>query len=142
MALATDDLLGAWQLAEMYAEKADGSRAWPMGRDAAGAILYTPDGIMSATVVASGRTAPGPAGDAAEKAAAYASYFNYVARWRLDGDTVVHTLVHALDPAMVGIELRRAIEHRGDIMYFRGAAPDGATSVIVWRRGPVTDRQG
>ncbi|MBM3558597.1 MAG: lipocalin-like domain-containing protein, partial [Alphaproteobacteria bacterium] len=142
MALVTDDLLGAWQLAEMYTEKADGFRAWPMGWDAGGAILYTADGIMSATVVAGGRTAPGPNGDAAAKAAAYASYFNYnyVARWRLDGDTVVHTLVHTLDPAMVGMELRRAVEHRGDIMFFRGASPDGTASVIVWRRGPGTGR--
>jgi len=142
MALAKDDLLGAWELAEMYAEKPDGTRAWPMGTDAAGAILYTQDGTMSATVVAAGRVAPGPNGDAAAKAAAYASYFNYVARWRLDGDAVIHSIVHALDPAMIGMELRRAIEHRGDIMYFRGASPDGAASVIVWRRKPVTGGQG
>lgn len=142
MALAKDDLLGAWELAEMYADKADGTRVWPMGRDAAGAIMYASDGTMSATVVAAGRLAPGPNGDAAAKAAAYGSYFNYVARWRLDGEAVVHTIEHALDPAMVGMELRRAIEHRGDVMYFRGASPDGTASVIIWRRRPVTAGQG
>lgn len=41
MARAKDDLLGARELAEMYAEKAAGTHAWPMGRDAAGAIMYT-----------------------------------------------------------------------------------------------------
>ena len=55
---------------------------------------------------------------------------------------MVHAIVHALDPAMVGMELRRAIEHRGDSMVFRGAMPDGGSNVIIWRRTPVTAGKG
>ncbi len=53
----------------------------------------------------------------------------------MDGDTVTHTIQHALDPNMVGQALNREIDHQGSRMVFSGLGPDGVTrNVIVWKR--------
>ena len=50
-------LVGAWKLVEYSIEntKKPGERFYPMGRDATGFLMYTPDGYVSAQMMASGR---------------------------------------------------------------------------------------
>lgn len=135
MALGNDDLVGGWTLEEMYAEADDGTRTHPMGRDAGGMIMYTPDGYMSAITHFSDRflTADRPSDE--ERSEAFNTYFNYAGTWEIDGDTVTHTIRHALDPNMVGVSLSRQVEHEGARMVFTGMGPDGVTkNVIVWKR--------
>lgn len=46
-----DRLIGAWVLKSYHVDDAKtGSRQYPLGQDAKGLILYTPDGHMSATL--------------------------------------------------------------------------------------------
>lgn len=135
MAIKEDDLIGAWELEEMYAEAEDGSRTHPMGRDASGMIMYTADGHMSAITYVADRFLPADRASDEERAEAFSTYFNYAGRWSLDGDAVTHEIAHALDPNMSGISLTREIEHEGNRMVFTGFGPDGKTrQVIIWKR--------
>jgi hypothetical protein len=135
MSLEAKDLIGAWQLDDWFVEREDGSRTAPFGRDAGGAIMYTADGYMSAIVDAAGRFLPTDNPDEAQKAAAYATYFNYAGTWRIDGDAVTHTIEHALDPNLVGAVMTRQVAHEGRRMTFTGTTADGKTkNVIIWKR--------
>ncbi len=135
MAIKDDDLIGAWQLEEMYAEAEDGARTHPMGRDAKGTIMYTPDHYMSAIVYGAERFLPADRPSDEDRAEAFSSYFNYAGTWKLDEDAVTHAIDHALDPNMVGMSLTREIVHEGNRMIFTGVGPDGVSkNVIVWKR--------
>ncbi|MBL8629932.1 MAG: lipocalin-like domain-containing protein, partial [Rhodospirillaceae bacterium] len=73
-------------------------------------------GIMSA-VISAGKRVRFPSDDIrkrpnAEKAAAFDSYFHYVGPWRVDGDTVVHTVTTALNPNMIGTEQVRHVQFK------------------------------
>lgn len=135
MAIKDEDLIGAWALEEMYAEDPEGTRTHPMGRDAAGMIMYTPDHHMSAIVHTADRFLPVDRPTDEDRAEAFTSYFNYAGSWSLADDSVTHELTHALDPNMVGASLTRSIEHEGSRMIFTGMGPDGETKqVIIWKR--------
>lgn len=135
MAIKDEDLIGAWALEEMYAEAPDGTRTHPMGRDASGMIMYTPDHHMSAIVHTADRFLPADRASDEDRAEAFASYFNYAGSWSLEKDSVTHELKHALDPNMAGLSLTREIEHEGTRMVFTGMGPDGETKqVIIWKR--------
>ena len=135
MALTDNDLIGAWTLDEMYAESEDGTRSHPMGRDGSGMIMYTPDGYMSAITHFADRFLPADRPSDEERAEAFSSYFNYSGTWSLEDDTVTHTLLHALDPNMIGMSLSREITKDGARMIFSGLGPDGTTrQFIIWKR--------
>lgn len=49
-------LIGAWTLVSYVEKPVDGSpTVHPLGEDATGIIMYTPDGFMSAQLMKSGR---------------------------------------------------------------------------------------
>jgi hypothetical protein len=51
------NLIGAWTLQSYVSTATDGSdMAYPLGVDARGIIMYTPDGYMSAQIMRSDRT--------------------------------------------------------------------------------------
>ena len=135
MPLSKDDLLGAWSLEEWYIESDDGGRSHPMGRDAEGVIMYTGDGYMSAIVHARNRRLPADRPSDTERLGAFASYVNYAGRWDVDGDAVIHTVEHALNPNMQGHTITRTVDHAGTRMTFTGATPGSpGAHVIVWKR--------
>jgi hypothetical protein len=135
MALSDNDLVGAWVLDEMYAESEEGTRNHPMGRDAGGMIMYTPDGYMSAITHFADRFLPADRPSDEERVEAFSSYFNYAGTWSLKDDTVTHTVQTALDPNMVGMSLSREITKDGAKMVFSGLGPDGVTrQFIIWKR--------
>jgi hypothetical protein len=135
MALSDSDLVGAWVLDEMYAEDEDGGRTHPMGRDAGGMIMYTPDGYMSAITPFAARFLPADRPSDEERAEAFSTYFNYAGTWALADDTVTHTIQTALDPNMVGMSLSRDITRDGAKLVFSGLGPDGVTrQFIIWKR--------
>ena len=135
MPLSKDDLLGSWILDEWYVEDESGARSHPMGRDAQGAIMYTDDGCMSAIVRANDRFLPADRPTDEDRVEAFATYVNYAGTWDVDGDNVVHTVEHALDPNLQGLTIVRAVDHEGRRMTFSGAPPGGSgTHVIVWNR--------
>ena len=136
MALNENDLVGAWTLDEMYAEDADGTRTHPMGRDAGGMIMYTPDGYMSAITHFADRFLPADRPSDEDRAEAFSSYFNYAGTWHLEDDTVTHTIETALDPNMVGMALSRDITKDGNKMVFSGLGPDGETRQFIISKRP------
>lgn len=109
----TTDLLGAWQLSRWQVERMD-RLDHPFGEDAVGTLLYTADGWMHASVAAADRRSPqerilrrSSDGEVAELAR---SFFSYGGRWWLSADEVVHAVTVALDPELVGVELRRRVD--------------------------------
>lgn len=117
MSVGAEELIGAWSLRDWRIEYEDGRVTRPFGEDAAGQLLYSADGRMSATVSAKDRRALDTANarNAAEtdKATAFDSYFHYAGRWHLDGDVVVHTVILALNPGFVGTAQRRSVRLEG-----------------------------
>jgi hypothetical protein len=110
-------LVGTWQLVRWYITYEDGSITEPLGAGAEGLLVYTADGWMSAALMAAGRPRlsrrnPREA-PAAERAAAFDSFFAYTCRWRVVGDSVEHTVTLSHNPALVGTVQVRRIQMRG-----------------------------
>ena len=135
MSLQPEDIHGVWMLDDWYVEDDNGNRTAPFGRDAKGAIMYTTDGYMSATIGSAERVLPANNPDDSQRAEAYSTYFNYAGTWKIDGDAVTHTIELALDPNLIGAVMTRDIEYKGRSMKFSGLMQDGKTkNVIVWKR--------
>lgn len=111
MRLARKQFVGAWSLVEWRTEYADGRVTYPFGRGPVGMLLYSADGSMSATVSAAARPSLGHPNardaTASQKAGAFDSFFHYAGRWRIEDETIVHTVEVALNPDMVGTQQRR-----------------------------------
>lgn len=124
--LAVSDFVGSWRL-ETWRISYPDAVTHPFGEDADGWLLYADDGLVSATMTRARRRRFGTADmreiGEAQKADAFAGYFNYVARWRIDGSSVVHDVVAALNPDLVATEQRREVE-------FDGAAPGSRPRVL------------
>lgn len=102
------DIEGAWQLKSWLIRYPDDREpANPFGASPRGLLLYSPDGWMSAAVHRDSRVTF-PAGASPRKLGheliteAYWSYFHYAGTWRIEGDRVIHSVQHSLNPAMVG----------------------------------------
>ena len=137
MNIEPKDLLGAWRLLEWSLVYADGRAAeFPLGADAAGFLMYTADGHVSATLMRSGRPAGTPT-STAEKAAAYDAGFGYAGRYEVRDNTVFHSIEVATNPALVGVTSTRHIRLEGDRLSLSGpdfAAGSARTQRIDWRR--------
>jgi hypothetical protein len=100
-----DALVGTWTLVS-YTERSlpNGSVTYPFGPDALGLIMYTPDGYMSAQLMARDRAAydrPVADGGTAEQSAAAATgYLAYSGPYSVDGSTgdVHHQVMVSLLP--------------------------------------------
>ena len=141
MIIEAKDLLGAWELASWSLVYADGRPPeYPMGEDARGLIIYTPDGHVSATLMRKARPAAAP-GSPAEAAEAYAQSFAYAGRYSVRDNTAYHAIEIATNPALIGITSTRHIELAGDTLTLSGpdfAAGSPRSQRIVWRRcGPA-----
>jgi Lipocalin-like domain len=108
------NLIGAWTLESYESTSVDGSETInPLGEDARGIIMYTPDGYMSAQIMRSER-APFDRNDPhlakdSELAAAAASYFNYAGPYTVDDNVIAHHVELSLVPNWVaGIQYRKA----------------------------------
>ena len=137
MTVTAKDLLGAWHL-DSWSFVYDDGRApeFPLGPDAEGLIIYTPDGHVSATLMRAGRAAKAP-GTVAERAAAFAESFAYAGRYEVRRSTVFHSINIATNPALIGVTSTRHITLEGDRLTLSGpdfAAGTGRTQKIVWRQ--------
>lgn len=130
-------LLGTWELASWSLVYADGRPPeYPLGEDARGLIMYTPDGHVSATLMQSARPATAP-GSPTEAADAYAQSFAYAGRYTVRDNTAYHAIEIATNPALIGVTSTRHIELAGDILTLSGpdfAAGSPRGQRIVWRR--------
>ena len=140
-------LVGAWQLERWEIAYGDGTASLPFGPDAAGLLLYTADGWMSASIMTAGRArlsrANPRAAPEAERAAAFDGYFSYCGRWRMDGESVQHDVTIALNPAFVGVPQVRAVllQDRTLTLSAEEAGPGGIrVHRLRWRRPGILPR--
>ncbi|MFT4624438.1 MAG: hypothetical protein ACI8PZ_003097 [Myxococcota bacterium] len=139
-------LIGAWILDEFHIRYADGRPdRHPFGPDAAGLLIYTESGHVTAVLSRADRPALGASRletasrtPAAARADAFDSYLSYAGRWRLEGDVVVHVVDWALVPDLVGQEQRRTVALDGDalVLSYTLAARSGVDRHyrLTWRR--------
>jgi Lipocalin-like domain len=122
-------LLGAWRLTGYLAEGPNGDVVYPLGSDATGYIMYTPDGHMSASVMRSGRpkfsSSDLVAGTPEEHATAAAGYLAYAGTFDVDDSSgvVIHHIQTALVPNWVGNDFKRKVILDGDKLELRALAP-------------------
>ncbi len=142
--LTPDALVGSWELLRWSIEYADGREpTLPFGPDAIGLIVYAPDGWMTATMCRrdrGGLSAPTAARASLEsKARAFDEYLTYGARWRIDGDAVLHEVLVSMNPTLVGTPQRRMVRLDGTRLELTAAETDPASGRsrlhrISWRR--------
>lgn len=136
---APNPLPGAWRLQSWETSFSDGrAQTRPFGERPEGLILYTHDGWMSASITHSGRTAAS-AEAVAGQSDGLDSFINYAGRYRIDGDSVVHAVTLALNPAFVGTEQRRKMQFAADTLTLSGEDRVPGTEVrrvhrLVWRK--------
>jgi hypothetical protein len=117
-AAAADALLGAWVLTR-WDYTVDGEpRGFPLGEDAEGQIIYSPDGQMSAILMQAQRQPFGQPqfhqGTAEEREVAALTYISYGGTYELRGDVVVHHVAYALFPDWIGTDLVREVSWQDD----------------------------
>ena len=137
MPVETNDLLGAWRLVSWSLVYADGRPPeYPLGADAAGILMYTSDGHVSALLMRKARPAQPPA-NPAEAAAAYADSFAYSGRYTVRDGTAYHAIEVSTNPALVGVTSTRHIDMTGGRLTLSGpdfAAGSPRTQRIEWRQ--------
>ena len=116
-ALEPNPLIGAWRLIRYEAHAGD-EVSYPLGDDASGYIMYTPDGYMSVLIMAAGRlnfeSDDILGGTDEEKLKAASTFLSYCGRYEFLGDRVVHKIETASYPNRVGTEQTRFIQLDGD----------------------------
>jgi hypothetical protein len=115
-------LIGVWTLRK-YSDVAEGIAAhYPFGEDPDGVLIYTPDGFVSALLMARGRpnlTGEGFAdGTPDQYTSAGKGFIGYVGRYDLDEAQLVvtHRPNVAFVPNMIGSVQRRLVDLQGDIL--------------------------
>ena len=136
------DLIGTWRLLSYQSRTVDGSVNYPLGRDAVGYIIYTHDGHMAVSMMATGRPpyADGDimGGTVEEKAAAAENYVSYCGRYEVKGDSVFHDIEVAFFPNRIGTSQRRFFEFSEDRLVLTTPtmliSGEEQTGHIVWER--------
>jgi hypothetical protein len=129
------NLIGAWTLQSYVMMSVDGSDpVHPLGVDARGLIMYTPDGYMSAQLMRSDRTPLNRDDVGAE------GYFNYAGPYTIVEDGLIaHHVEVSLRPDWIGEILHRKAHLHDGTLELGPAEPlllDGELrdAKLVWRR--------
>jgi hypothetical protein len=136
-------LLGAWQLLSWRIYSVEHLPASePFGPQPVGLLQYTADGWMSAAIGSRQRPLH-PAGVSPRRlspetlADSYRNYFHYAGTWRLEGDSVVHSVKLSLNPNMCGSEQVRHVSLMEPNLTLTGIEPLGQQQrrhVLLWQR--------
>ncbi|MEC3915044.1 lipocalin-like domain-containing protein [Nocardia sp. CDC160] len=133
--MTINDLVGRWRLTAWTATDETGAVTMPFGAQPQGGVIYTAGGWMSGQLAADSRptlsTPIALAGTEAERAQAYSTYIAYSGEYRVEGDTVIHTLRMSLFPNWVGTEQRRTVELSGDRLVLRTPPTPVGDRVLV-----------
>ncbi|MGE0698376.1 MAG: lipocalin-like domain-containing protein [Hyphomicrobiaceae bacterium] len=132
--VAASDLVGGWRL-EGWSLVYDDGRPdeHPLGQDALGLILYTPDGHVSATLMRRQGRDPSQS----HKAEAELQSFAYAGRYEVRGGAVFHSIEVSTNASLVGMTSTRDISLDGDRLTLSGpdfTAGTRRTQRIEWRR--------
>jgi hypothetical protein len=116
------DLLGTWRmLSWTRTALATGEVRDALGPDPIGTIAYHADGRMMAYVERRGRAVSGEALSIEQKAALFDSMLAYTASYRIEGETVIHTVDGSWNPAWGVTPLVRPFRLEGDRLVISGA---------------------
>ena len=132
-------VVGAWKLVEysIKDKNKDGEKYYPLGKDASGFLLYTPDGYMSAQMMASGRPAYANGhihtGSADEMAKAAKGYMAYSGRYEVieKNHTLIHHMEVSMNPTWLGQAQERYVTLTGDTITISAPANN---AVLIWKR--------
>lgn len=135
-----DQVIGTWSLIDYTRENKEGERYHPLGKDAIGYLMYTPDGYLSATLSRAGREFQNYSdlgdlhtGTLPEMAEAANSYHAYTGRFEVDeaSQTLYHHMEMSLVPNRIGQVQDRVIQIKNNEILITS---QNTSSVIRWRR--------
>jgi hypothetical protein len=132
-------LIGNWRLISYETTETGGRRGKPYG-DAVGRLSYDERGNMSGQVMRPDRARVELGdGNAQQVRAAYLGYIAYFGTYEVtpDGESVVHHVQGALNPAWVGGDQVRRLRFDGDRLVLSADVPKGGdvvTHVLTWER--------
>jgi hypothetical protein len=97
-----DWLAGTWKLVAWRRISGDGAISYPLGTDARGQLIYTPDGTMAVQITGANRpllaTGDPLGGDARARADAYSTYLAYFGTYEVQGESIIHRVDGSLFP--------------------------------------------
>jgi lipocalin-like protein len=132
-------LVGMWRLVSYQTMERDGRTGKPYG-DAVGRLEYDNRGNMAGQVMRPGRARVEVGEGAAQQVrAAYLGYIAYFGTYEVasDGQSVVHHVEGALNPAWVGSHQVRALRFEGEQLVLSADVVKGGhkvTHVLTWER--------
>ena len=107
--LTRDDLIGSWELKSWQGVKTGVPTGYPMGEDAKGQIIYSPEGRMSGFLMRNDfKDAPHGANPDPNTSLAYGGTF------RLEGDQVIHDVIYSTIAHWIGNPLIRTVVRHGE----------------------------
>lgn len=116
------ELLGTWRmLSWTRTAVASGEVTHALGPDPIGYIAYHADGRMMAYVQRRERPAADKHPSAEQKAALFDSMLAYTASYKIEGDSVIHFVDGAWNPAWGQTPLIRPFKLTGDALVISGA---------------------
>ena len=133
-----DQVIGAWKLVSYQTTNEAGEQVYPLGEDAKGFILYTPDGYMSAQLMAQGRPAYASGdlheGTQEEMAQAAAGYLAYSGRYEIDEGKgeLTHHMDVSMNPTWLGQAQPRVAQIKNNqLIIYNGLKPEDQ---LIWQR--------
>jgi len=141
--MSTNAFVGAWRLLSFEARTSGGEVSYPLGRDAAGILLYSQEGYVAVSVMRGDRAnfksaSIWEAASSEEKLAAFDSYSSYCGRYEVKQNKVIHHVELSLFPNWSGVGQERYFEFAGDQLTLRTPPTmiDGVeqTAIAIWQR--------
>ena len=132
-------LVGTWRLLSYETNEEGGKRGRPYG-DAVGRLEYDDHGNMSGQVMRPDRARVERGdGNAQQVRGAYIGYIAYFGTYEVasDGESVIHHVEGALNPAWVGGQQVRKMRFVGDRLILSAdvhKSGDVATHTLTWER--------
>lgn len=132
-----------WKLIAWRRIAEDGTVSYPLGAEAHGQLVYTPNGQMAVQITGANRPALATGdplgGDVAARADAYSTYLAYFGTYELQGESVVHRIDGSLFPNWSGEKQVRPFTSEHDELVLRTPpmqVADGTTVVneLAWAR--------
>ncbi|MEZ2128220.1 MULTISPECIES: lipocalin-like domain-containing protein [unclassified Sinorhizobium] len=132
-------LVGVWTLVEWSEQQSGGHKAFPLGEDAVGQIIYTADGHVAAQLVRRGRRSfsSGDWREARDEdaARAFKEYFGYFGTFSIDTEkqVVTHHIEGSWFPNLEGSDQERRFRLEDGLLVL-DADTDWGKVMIVWRK--------
>lgn len=132
-----ETLVGTWRLVDYTLALPDGTLTYPLGKDATGFLMYTPDGYMSAQLMAQGRplykSGDPLNGSIDEMSKAANGYMAYSGKFEVNEEQsiVVHHMEVSMNPTWLGQAQKRFVKVEENRIII---TTNINTAVLIWER--------